>query len=133
MLPAAGDRREHTFPRAHGKQRPYPVNWIIAGCESKQGKDHQPRPYHLDRPLRIIRDGRRAGIAVFVKQLGSAPVGAAGWQEEACRALRHPKGENPAEWPEPLQVREIPAAAQMVPMPTSAAAQKRRAAGLATG
>ena len=98
-----------------GAQCPYPVNWIIAGGESKQGKDHRPRPYHLDWPLRIIRDFRAAGAPVFVKQLGSNPVGAEGWQADACRAIRHPKGEDPDQWPEQLQIREVPAATQATP------------------
>lgn len=104
-----------------GAARPHSVSWIITGGESKQGKDHQPRPYHLDWPLRIIRDGHDAGVPVFVKQLGSNRIGRPGWQEDACRAIRHPKGENPEEWPEQLLVREIPPAAQVAPARLSTA------------
>lgn len=94
---------------------PYRVNWIITGGESKQGKDHDPRPYHLDWPLQIVEHGREYGVPVFVKQLGSNPIGAQGWQQTACDAIKHSKGEKLEEWPKCLQVQRVPAASQRKP------------------
>lgn len=77
------------------------IDWVIFGGESGKGA----RPCCLD----WIRDGvaqcRAAGVAPFVKQLGSDPLGEPPWR---TLTLNHPKGGDMAEWPEDLRVREFP-------------------------
>jgi protein gp37 len=85
-----------------------PVNWIITGGESKQKKDSIPRPYNLAWTLDLIDQGAEYGVPVFVKQLGSRPIGTTDWQRRACQAIRHRKGENPDEWSPELRVRQFP-------------------------
>lgn len=62
--------------------------------------------------IRDLRDqGRAAGAAVFVKQLGSDWVRAAEVADIGCRLpprVRHPKGGDLSEWAEDLRVREFP-------------------------
>lgn len=90
--------------------------WIVVGGESGP----KARPFDIDWAYDVIRVCRAAGAAPYVKQLGSHPVrgrvlyGMGPWGpakedevEERIR-LRDPKGENPAEWPEDLRVREFP-------------------------
>ena len=51
--------------------------------------------------LRDLRDqALTAGIALFVKQLGS--------NRAAWSGVRHPKGEDPAEWPADLRIQDFP-------------------------
>ena len=83
--------------RAGAKQMDWHLlDWIIFGFES--GPKARPGD------LQWIRDGidqcRFAGIAPFVKQLGSV------WARE--NKAKDRKGENPAEWPADLRVREFP-------------------------
>lgn len=72
------------------------IDWVIFGGESGRGA----------RPCRVewIRDGlrqcREAGVAPFVKQLGSIP--------QPRDMVRHKKGGDMTEWPEDLRVREFP-------------------------
>jgi protein gp37 len=49
----------------------------------------------------IVRQCQAAGVAVFVKQLGAAPIG---WSV----GRRGRRGGDPAAWPEDLRVREFP-------------------------
>lgn len=82
------------------------LDWVIFGGESGPGA----RPCDV----RWIRDGvrqcRAAGVPVFVKQLGPRPYqspprdGSTGFDLK----LRNSKGEDMAEWPEDLRVREWP-------------------------
>ncbi len=65
------------------------VDWVIVGGES--GKD--ARPMDLDWARSLVAQCRAAGVAVFVKQLGSA------WGKS-----HHDIGT----WPEDLRVREFP-------------------------
>lgn len=95
------------------------LGWVITGGESKQGKEHEPRSYDLAWPRSIIRQCREADVAPFVKQLGSQPVEVVQrdnngncWQSIKPVDLRHPKGEDPAEWPEAIRVREFPKVTQ---------------------
>ncbi|QUY45534.1 DUF5131 family protein [Acaryochloris marina] len=72
------------------------ANWCITGGESGPGA----RPYDVDW-IRSIRDQcKTADIPVFIKQLGSKPVG--------VPKLRSAKGGDIQEWPEELRVREFP-------------------------
>jgi protein gp37 len=68
------------------------ISWVIVGGESGPGA----RPLQLDW-VRDIRDQcDRAGVALFVKQLGSA------WARSGGKA------DDPALWPEDLRIREMP-------------------------
>lgn len=85
------------------------LDWVIVGGESGPGA----RPFDLAWARSTVAQCRAAGVPVFVKQLGSRPT-----TEQRTRPagespwvlLRHPKGGNPAEWPEDLRVREWPKA-----------------------
>lgn len=76
------------------------LDWIVVGGESGRGA----RPFHIEWAQNTIDQCRAAGVAVFVKQLGTVI------------AKNHPdvfedsKGENPEEWPQRLRVREYPEA-----------------------
>lgn len=71
------------------------LDWVIVGGESGPGA----RPFHVEWADVVVGDCQAAGVPVFVKQLGSNPVG--------CR-IRDPRGANPAEWPARLRVRQYP-------------------------
>ena len=71
------------------------LDWVIVGGES--GKE--ARAFDPAWAERCVLACRAAGVPVFVKQMGSNPVGL---------ALAHRKGEDPGEWPEALRVREMP-------------------------
>lgn len=109
------------------------LDWIIVGGESGPGA----RPFDIAWARSIIQQCKTAGVACFVKQLGSQPIGS--WHADgtptysgsgsvgsnsllstlsekshpACLGgqwrLRDKKGGDPAEWPEDLRVREWPA------------------------
>lgn len=78
---------------------PHPVNWVIIGGES----GHHARPFEIDHARLVIAECRSAGVPVFVKQLGSRPV-----ELGTPIKLRHPKGEDPSEWPSDMQIQEFP-------------------------
>ena len=80
------------------------IDWLIPG-----GEGNGRRPCELAW-IRDIRDqGKAAGVPVFIKQLGSNPVDRASPRgREWGLHLRHPKGEDPSEWPEDLRIREVP-------------------------
>jgi len=84
------------------------LNWIVVGGESGPGA----RPFDLAWARWVIAQGREAGVAVFVKQLGARPVVdhpiEPGALLEAKTANR--KGADPAEWPAGLCVRQWPEA-----------------------
>ncbi len=67
------------------------IDWVIIGGESGSGA----RPMDLDWARSLVRECRLAGVAPFVKQLGSA------WGA---------KHHEPQYWPEDLRVREYPQA-----------------------
>lgn len=82
------------------------IDWLIAGGESGS----HARPCYLAW-LRSARDQcAAAGVPFFMKQWGSnrrfseAEI----WAGEAGRIVRDPKGGNPEEWPDDLQVRQFP-------------------------
>lgn len=70
------------------------INWIIVGGESAQSAP--ARPFNLAWARDTITQCRRAGVAVFVKQLGST------------HGLKDRAGADPMEWSEDLRVREFP-------------------------
>lgn len=96
------------------------IDWVIVGGESGAGA----RMFDVDWARDIMRQCRRARVAVFVKQLGANAVQS---QESALVAgglypadagprgrrperfvTEDPAGGDMAEWPEDLQVRELP-------------------------
>jgi protein gp37 len=85
------------------------VHWVIIGGESGPGA----RPCNVDWIRSLIYQCGAAGVPVFVKQLGARardlvhdedgnPLGTQNL------LLTHPKGGDPADWPEDLRVREFP-------------------------
>lgn len=69
------------------------LDWVIVGGESGP----EARPMELEWAAQIVEQCRRAGVPVFVKQLGSVWAGGA-----------RKKGGDPSGWPEALRVREFP-------------------------
>jgi protein gp37 len=99
------------------------IDWIITGGESKQGADHEPRPYNVAWARSIVQQCREAHIPCFIKQLGSRPVVDLVGPSRVVECgrnlstpvvrtfdvdLKHPKGGDPQEWPKDLRVREVP-------------------------
>jgi protein gp37 len=85
----------------HVKDCPCPglrprLHWVIVGGES--GRD--ARPMRLEWARSLVAQCREAGVACFVKQIGSV----------AARELgsRDPKGGKVEDWPEDIRVREFP-------------------------
>lgn len=82
------------------------IDWLIVGGESGPGA----RPMDLAWARQLVEQGRDAGAAVFVKQLGS--VWARDMTYSGITIARHgdTKGGDPAYWPADLRVREYPTA-----------------------
>jgi protein gp37 len=81
------------------------IDWVIIGGESGTGA----RPFDIQWARSIITQCRAAGVAVFMKQVGSQPMGSAldclnGWISKLDR-----KGGDWQHWPQDLRVREMPA------------------------
>lgn len=74
------------------------IDWVIVGGESGS----EARPFHLEWADDIIYQCKRAGIACFVKQLGSKPF--LGNEPYGSTG----KGDDIDEWRECLRVREFP-------------------------
>ena len=77
------------------------------------------RPCNIDWIRSLVSQGKEAGAAVFVKQLGTNPIGynlntvrlgPAGIDPLIPKQmkLKHKKGGDPSEWPADLRVREWP-------------------------
>ncbi|MBL9085262.1 MAG: phage Gp37/Gp68 family protein [Planctomycetales bacterium] len=84
------------------------IAWVIVGGES----GHNARPCHVDWVRSILDQCREAGVACFVKQLGSNPRGHCADGNRAGKYIFDKKGGEPAEWPEDLRVRQMPVAAR---------------------
>lgn len=100
------------------------LQWIIVGGESGPSA----RPFDAAWARETVAQCKSAGVACFVKQMGSRPydsnVNASDWPDGtrfgelpagvaatvagAGIRLQHSKGEDPAEWPEDLRVQEWP-------------------------
>jgi protein gp37 len=102
------------------------IHWAIFGGESFG------RECRVDWIRSGVRQCRAAGVNVFVKQLGTKvidrndvgieEVDGTGWPTGTCFQevesgyqgapvrvrLKHPKGEDPSEWPEDLRIQEFP-------------------------
>jgi protein gp37 len=75
------------------------LDWVLIGGESGPNA----RPFHVEWADDIVSQCKEAGVACFVKQLGSCSM-ASGYPLH----LRDKKGGEMKEWPETLQVREYP-------------------------
>ena len=89
------------------------IDWVVFGFES--GKN--ARRGNVDWISQGLKQCAQAGVAAFVKQLGSNAGDDAGKMNWRYRnedpsdfrvVLSHPKGGDPAEWPEDLRVRQWP-------------------------
>lgn len=84
------------------------IHWVIVGGESGSGA----RPCNVEWIRDVVRQCAAAGVPCFVKQLGSNVVQS--WNDPSISPstfsvkLKHPKGGDPAEWPEDLRVRQFP-------------------------
>jgi protein gp37 len=82
------------------------LDWVIVGGES--GKN--ARPCAIQWIESIVKQCWMNAIPCFVKQIGAKPFsapehdGATGYEIP----VKHPKGGDPAEWPEYLRVRQFP-------------------------
>lgn len=84
------------------------LDWIVVGGESGPGA----RPFDVAWARSVIQQGREAGTAVFVKQLGARPRDSVvRWiGPYALGTIHDRKGGDMAEWPEDLRVRQWPGA-----------------------
>lgn len=76
-------------------------DWIIIGGESEQ-PGHNARRIELDWVRKLIAQCKQSGIAVYVKQLGTA------WARDAGVFEHDRAGTDWNNWPENLRVREYP-------------------------
>lgn len=87
------------------KRAPSEIHLVVVGAEG-----HGKRPCDLSW-IRSIRDQcNDAGVACFIKQLGSNPSQNAAASEMfgSIASLKHRKGADPAEWPTDLRVQQMP-------------------------
>lgn len=85
---------------------PFPtVDWLVIGGESGNGA----RPCNVEWVRSLVKQGKEAGVPVFVKQLGANPHCDCGELPAGGNAeMMHPKGGDPSEWPADLRVRKFP-------------------------
>lgn len=85
------------------------LSWVIVGGESGPGA----RPFDLRWARDIVRQCKDAGVACFVKQMGAHPYDSdrPGLEADGSHLrlrTKAKKGNDPAEWPEELRVRQMP-------------------------
>jgi protein gp37 len=81
------------------------VDWVIVGGESGP----HARPFNLAWAESLRDQCKAAGVAFFMKQVGSNPEFPSNyWPARGADRLKDRKGGDPAEWPESLRVREFP-------------------------
>lgn len=103
-------------------------DWVIVGGES----GHSARPFLAEWAQSIVAQCAAAGVACFVKQLGSYPILDARYDRSLpgwSRKLRDRKGGDMDEWPEGLRVREFPGAPQAregTPQPEDTQGQREK-------
>lgn len=81
------------------------LHWLIIGGES----GHGARPCNVDWIRSLVNQGKAAGVATFVKQLGAnreTDYGVS--RDEWLRWVIHIKGGDPTEWTADLRVQEFP-------------------------
>lgn len=96
----AGRWVEHPDPARHENWLEA-IDWVILGGESGPGA----RPCALGWFKDIVRQCKAVGTSVFVKQLGARPTNREG---HPCPHIHQHKGNDMAEWPEDLRIREFP-------------------------
>jgi len=88
----------------HEQLARWPIHWVIVGGESGPGS----RRFDVWWARRLIGECKAAGVACFVKQLGTKAIET----REECQRwdlnLRDKKGGDMTEWPSDLRVREFP-------------------------
>ena len=82
----------------HSFNRPA-LDWVVVGGESGPGA----RPCRVIDISMLVQDCEYSHVPVFVKQLGSNPE-----VNDGSLVITASKGQDPAEWPEHIRVREIP-------------------------
>ncbi len=75
------------------------LDWIIQGGESGQGAT----PFHTEWALNLIQQCREAGVAYFLKQLGTVV-----FSGEKRLTFENGHGGDWSEWPKALRVRKMP-------------------------
>jgi protein gp37 len=80
------------------------VDWVILGGESGA----EARPFSMEWAESLVQQCREAGVACFVKQLGSDPREKYGRLDASPLPLKDSKGGDWEEWPEALRVRQWP-------------------------
>lgn len=85
------------------------LDWVIIGGESGPGA----RPCNVEWVGSLVKQCWITGTKCFVKQLGSNACNSELTSDEFAPymgriILNHPKGGDPAEWPEDLRVRQLP-------------------------
>lgn len=83
------------------------LSWVICGGESHPARGAAAE-FHLEWAEDLRDQCAAAGVAFFMKQLGSNPWITYGKEKPVPYKTQHPKGENPEEWPEGLIVRQFP-------------------------
>jgi protein gp37 len=100
------------------RHEPSGIDWIIVGGESGD----KARPCNVVGIRDLVKQGKSAGVPVYVNQLGFRPITSEetpdGWPagtrltsrscETALVNLRDKKGGDPEEWPADLRVRQFP-------------------------
>ena len=81
------------------------LDWVIVGGESGRGA----RDFNIEWARSILNQCKAAGVACFVKQLGSNPTLGGVELGILGAGLRDKKGGDWLEWPEDIRVREFPA------------------------
>lgn len=89
-----------------GAKPQFAVDWVIFGGESGPNA----RPCNIEWIRDGVRQCKAAGVAAFVKQLGSnpAPLRVEAGSVKERLWLKDKKGGDPSEWPADLRVREFP-------------------------
>ena len=93
------------------------IDWVIVGGESGAGA----RPCNVGWIGDVVMQCQAAGVPCFVKQFGASVIAhpnndawpvPSTWETRDGTTYfipKHPKGGDPAEWPEDLRVRQFPA------------------------
>lgn len=96
-----GTRHQHYVGETCGRG----IGWVAIGGESGPNA----RPCRLEWILDIVQQCEAASVALFVKQMGSNFRTLPGWGFRSLfHKFKHPKGGDPAEWPESIRVRQYP-------------------------
>lgn len=95
---------DHQAPHHHHDERcAHPFDWVIIGGESGP----RARPMDLAWARSLVEQCRVAGVAPFVKQLGSKPT-LIRQHTVTDYDLRESHGRDMTEWPDDLRIREWP-------------------------